>query len=176
MSDFDLSYALQQTLEFRQRTAERHQNDGRNYTAIALIEKLLSETPSADKLESLREAFEAYENEELLAVIDVDNPAPLNNTITGRLGSIGFTWHPAGIDEVVHGIAMEARLARKAMEDARNEAVVSDVIAAMGAETKVFPKSKVDDAFEVMMERACERDAARQRGETPPPPLSVKIG
>ena len=107
---FGLSYRLSQTAAFREKAAEKHPHDTRNYKAIELLSELIDQTPSQSTIKGLNDAIIAYEFSCAGVEFDID-PPPFETKVSASLGAIGFSWHPKNIDEVVAALTTDAHVA-----------------------------------------------------------------
>ncbi len=118
MSDFDLSYELQKTLDYRRGVSERFPDDTRNYKAIDTIEMLMAQEPSNDGLQQLQIAINNYDTAH--EGYSDDEAPRLEANVSASLGAIGFSWHPKDISDVVSAITTDAQIAAKDVLAARS--------------------------------------------------------
>lgn len=108
--EFGLDHRLGETAAYRKRCSEKYPADVRNYKAIDLIEKLAGQTPSPLAVKELNDAIAEYEAAAESVEFDSD-PPPFEPKVSASFGSIGFSWFPKNIDEVVTALTTDARLA-----------------------------------------------------------------
>src|SRR5690349_12765053 len=109
---FGLDYRLWQTIEYRERTKEKYGHDTRNASAIELLTVLSGQNPSTLAITSLNDAIVEYDAACAGVEFDAD-PPPFELRVSASLSSIGFSWLPQNIDEVLSVLATDARLALK---------------------------------------------------------------
>ncbi|MET4802511.1 hypothetical protein [Bradyrhizobium sp. LB11.1] len=108
--EFGLIHRLNEVARYRQESSEKFPHDTRNAKAVDLINNLLGQTPSPLAVKALNDAIVEYD-ERCRGVEFDSNPPPFEPKVSTSLGSIGFGWHPKGIDEVLTVLATDARLA-----------------------------------------------------------------
>lgn len=108
--EFGLEYRLSQTAEYRRRVAERYPHDAaRSERAIELLNILAGQEPSTKAMMALNDAILTYDSWCEGRVFDSD-PPPFATRVSASLSSIGFSWLPNNIDEVVSVLATDATL------------------------------------------------------------------
>ncbi len=114
MNTTDIAHDLDKTIIWRREKVERHPEDVRNQTAIEICERLKGQAASAAASARLAELEQQYLD--LAAGFETyDEDLPVNHDETYR--SIGFSFHPKHVDELVASLSRDYEAAIGRLRD-----------------------------------------------------------